>query len=421
MHCDTINIKNGINLHIIDTDKFKTNLISVFLTKKLTRENVTKEALIPAVLRLGTNKIKTQKELSKKLEEMYGADFNCGIEKRGDNHVLKFYIEAMEDEFALEKENILEQSINFLLDVVFDPLIDGGSFNKDYVNGEKDNLKKIIEAKIDNKRNYAYLRCIEEMYKNENYGIYEYGYIEDLNDINEKNLYEYYKKFLNECKIDIFISGRIQKYNIPEMIESNSNILKLEERQPDYIQNSIQNAKKRDAKRIEESMDVTQGKLTIGMKIENSKNEEAVLNVYNGILGGDANSKLFQNVREKASLAYTAGSAYLKAKNNIFIRCGIEIKNYEETVEIIIKQLEDMKNGNFSEKDISNSKELILASLNSIPDEQANEISYYLSQELYDNKISIEEFENRIRAVSKAQIIDVAKRVYVDTIYFLKN
>lgn len=420
MNCNTTKIKNDVNLHVIDTDRFKTNLISVFLTKKLTREDATKEALIPAVLRLGTSKIKTQKELSRKLEEMYGANFNCGIEKRGDNHVLKFYIEAMSDEFALEKEKILEESITFLFNVVFNPLVENNAFNKEYVNGEKENLKKIIEAKIDNKRNYSYIRCIEEMYKNKNYGIYEYGYTEDLDKINEKNLYEYYKNFLNECKIDIIISGNIENYDIKSLIENNENIKKLNDREAKYIHNSIENVNKHNIKEVEESINITQGNLVMGLGIENSEKEEAILNVYNGILGGDANSKLFQNVREKASLAYTAGSGYLKAKNNIFIRCGIEIKNYKKTVDIIKQQLEEMKNGNFTEKDISNAKELIISSLSSIADEQANEISYCLSQELNDNKISIEEFTEKIKSVNKEQIIEIAQRVYIDTIYFLK-
>ena len=39
-----------------------------------------------------------------------------------------------------------------------------------------------------------------------------------------------------------------------------------------------------------------------------------IASLYNAILGGGANSKLFQNVREKESLAYTAGSSYVRTK-----------------------------------------------------------------------------------------------------------
>ncbi len=414
--------KKGIKLHFLNTDKFKTNIISIFLTTKLTRENVTKNALIPAVLRLGTNEIKTQKELNKKLDTMYGANFNCGIEKRGDNQVLKFYIESINDEFALEKENILEKSINLLLGVVFNPLVCGNSFNEEYVNGEKKNLKKIIEGKIDDKSSYAYIRCIEEMYKGKSYGLYQYGYIEDLDGIDARNLYEYYNLLLQQCKIDIFISGKLEnEENIKNIIEQNEQIKSLNERNPDFINDSKDIVENTEEKRISESMNITQGKLVIGMNIKDSNQEEAILSVYNAILGGGANSKLFQNVREKASLAYTASSLYLKNKNNIIIRCGIEIGNYEKAIEIIKQQLEDIKKGKFTDEDIINAKELMVASLNSIKDEQASQISYLMSQELLAKKIELTEYIKQIKSVTREQIINVANKVMINTIYFLKD
>lgn len=420
MNYSQIKINEGVKLHLINTNKFKTNIVSVFLTKKLTRENITKEALIPAVLRLGTANVKTQEELNKKLENMYGADFNCGIEKRGDNHVLKFYIEAIEDEYALNGETIQKEAINLLLDIVFNPLIENSGFKKEYVDGEKENLKRIIESKIDNKSNYAYVRCIEEMYKNEPFGLYEYGYIEDLKNINENNLYEYYEEFLNNCKIDIFVSGNINEKEIEDTIKSDKNINKLLPRNPEFILDSKQDVNNIKEQTAEEKMDVSQGKIVIGMSIKNDI-DDAVLNVYNAILGGGANSKLFQNVREKASLAYTAGSRYIKSKNNIFIRCGIEIKNYEKAIEIIKEQLEDMKKGKFSEDDIKNAKELLIASFISIQDEQPREISYYMSQQLSKDISDIETACKKIESVNKQQIIEAAENIMINTIFFLRN
>ena len=409
-------IKEGITLHTISTNKFKTNIVSVFLSKKIERNGVTEEALIPAVLRLGTQTIKTQKELNKKLEEMYGANFNCGIEKRGDNHVLKFYIEAINDDYCLNNESILQETINLLMDIVFNPLTENNTFNKNYVEGEKKNLKRIIESRIDNKRSYAYTRCVEEMYKDQDYGLYEYGYIEDLDNINEKNLYEYYKRFLNECKIDIFISGNFEN-SIEDVIKNNEQIKELKARTPEYIKNSNNSTSKDNANEVIEKMDVAQGNIVIGMDIA-SENKEAI-NVYNAILGGGANSKLFQNVREKASLAYTAGSRYLRTKNAIFIRCGIEISNYEKAIGLIKEQLDDIKNGNFNEEDIGNAKELLIASLNSIEDEQASEISYAMSQELSGEEEKIEDTIQKIKNVDKEAILEVAKAIKINTVYFL--
>ena len=141
-----VQLKEGVTIHFINTEKFKTNVAAIFLTIKLSRDNITKEALIPAVLRRGTNDIETQQELNQKLEEMYGANFNCGIEKRGDNHILKFYIESINDDLTLEGENILKQSIEFIFNIILNPLVENESFNHEYVEGEKQTLKNIIRS-----------------------------------------------------------------------------------------------------------------------------------------------------------------------------------------------------------------------------------------------------------------------------------
>ena len=169
-------------------------------------------------------------------------------------------------------------------------------------------------------------------------------------------------------------------------------------------------------------MAVAQGKLVIGLdlKIENDKGKYAA-QVYNTILGGSASSKLFQNVREKASLAYTVSSNYMKLKSNIFIRAGIEIDNYEKALEIIKKQLEDMKNGDFSDEDIALAKRTIIATINNIQEEQDIELSYYYGQELSDRTMTIEEYKDNIEQISREDINTVANSLNINTIYFLRN
>ena len=206
-------LKKGIKLHTINTDKFKTNLIAIFMTTKLTRENVTKNAVISALLRRGSKTMPSQEEISKQMEEMYGASFDCGLDKTGDNQVLKFYLESVNDNFLPQKgEGMLKTSLEKLLDIVLNPYIENDGFKTEYVEQEKNNIKQRIEGKIDNKARYALDCCIEEMYQNEPFGLYRFGYIEDLEKMNGKNLYEYYKELIASCKIDIFISGNIEHY-----------------------------------------------------------------------------------------------------------------------------------------------------------------------------------------------------------------
>lgn len=417
-------IKNGISLHCIETPIFKTNLVSVFITSKLNRDNITKDALIPAVLRRGTKKLKTQEEISKLLENMYGASFDCGIEKSGDNHVLKFYLESLNDSYIKKSENLMKNSISTLLEIVFNPYLEDGKFKNDYVESEKNNLKQIIEAKIDNKDAYAYTRAVEEMFKDMPYSLYKYGYIEDLESINSENLYKHYENLLKRSKIDIFISGNVQNDEIINIIKENENILNLQDRTPDFYVNNETSEKnvKKDEEYFEEKMNIAQGKLVIGLNIlTNEKESRFPALLYNTILGDSANSKLFQNVREKAHLAYTARSGYVRTKQCIFIRAGIEIENYEKALEIIKEQIDDMKNGKFNNEDIENAKKYLISSIDSIEEEQDTEITYYFGQELSNEFYTPEEYKQKIKSISKEDIEEIANKIQINTIFFLRN
>ena len=402
---NTINIelKKGINLHIIKTNKFKTNLLAIFLSTPLQKEKVTFNGLIPAVLRRGSKTMPSQEEISISLEEMYGASFDCGIDKIGDDQVLKFYLETINN--------------------VFNPLVDNNEFNKEYVESEKNNLKQIIEGRKDSKATYAYERCVEEMYKDKPYSLYKHGNLSDLEKIDAKNLYEQYLDLINNCKIDIFISGNIEK-DVEEKVINNENIQKLNQREPIYVINNKENRVKeaKQEQEVSESMDVNQGKLIIGLDIleENDIDKYTAL-VYNAILGGIPTSKMFQNVREKNSLAYTASSTFIRQKANVFIKCGIDIPNYEKALKIIKEQIEDMKNGKFTDKNIEEAKINIISTINFIPEEQDTELMYYFSQELSGYEMGYEEYIEKINSISKEDIIDLANRIQVNTIYFLTN
>lgn len=411
-------LKEGITFHNINTEKFKTNLCAVFLTFPLEYQNATKDTLIALMLKRGSKNLKTREEITSKLAELYGAELDSGIEKSGDNHVLKFYLESLNEDYLPKNEDLLKQSISVLLDIVFNPNINNNEFNKEYLEQEKNNLEQIINSKIDNKAMYALNRTIEEMYKGKPYGIYKYGYVEQLKEITASNLYEYYKKLIDTCKIDIFVSGN--NINV-EDLKDNPIIKELKERKSNYVRQGLGSNENKE-KVVEEKMDISQGKLVIGMDLNlKEDNLRFGAQVYNTILGGSASSKLFKNVREKASLAYTVSSNYMKLKSNIFIRAGIEIENYDKTVEIIKEQLKDMEESNFSEEDINQAKRTILSSINNIEEEQDIELSYYYGQELSDKMMTIEEYKNNIEKVTREEINSVAKSLSINTIYFLRN
>ena len=423
MSKNTFEIKEGVKAHFIKTDLFKTNLICLMLTVPMKKEDVTKNTLIPFLLKRGTTNLIDQYQISKKLEGMYGAVYDCGIDKVGDNQLIKFYIESVNDNFLPEKCDILKQSLDTIFEIVFNPLMENGKFKEEFLDVEKNNLKKVIESKIDNKDKYAYDNCISAMYNNSGFGIYKYGYIEDLEKITLEDISNHYKKLIDTAKIDIYISGDINEESTKKILEENENIIRLNSRKENLkISDNSDRKQVQEVNIVEEKMNINQGKLVIGLDVfSNQENIHNIGLVYNAILGDGANSMMFQNVREKESLAYSARSNFIKQKQNIFIRCGIEIENYEKAVEVIKEQLKNIEDGNFSDKDIENAKKYLISSIQSIETEPDTQIVYYIGQELSKTDYTTEEYIEKINKVTKQEIIDFAKTVKLNTIYFLRN
>lgn len=394
----------------IETKKFKTNVYALYLTIPLTKENVTYNALIPTVLKRGCEKYNNQLEISKKLEEMYDATFGIGITKVGNNEVLKFYLESLNNNYLPNNEDLSKTSIEMLLNIVMNPYLVNGKFDDDYVKQEKENLKKVIESRKDNKDTYATNRLLEEMFKEEPYGLYKFGNIDEIDNITSEKLYEKYKELIKNSEKYLYIVGDVKNLNI-ESYNIDEKEITISKEFPVKI------SKKENI--VKEQMDVAQGKLVIGLNTPNNKQE--VIALYNTILGKGANSKLFLNVREKEGLAYSAGSTYLKRNNAIIISTGIEVSKYNKAVEVIKKQLKDMENGNITEKEMKDAKQFINAGLNLINESSENMIEYRFDKDLYNEEIDIEKYRKEIEEIKKEDIVKVAKQIKIDTIYFLGN
>ena len=394
----------------IETKKFKTNVYALYLTIPLTKENVTYNALIPTVLKRGCEKYNNQLEISKKLEEMYDATFGIGITKVGNNEVLKFYLESLNNNYLPNNEDLSKTSIEMLLNIVMKPYLVNGKFDDEYVEQEKENLKKVIESRKDNKDTYATNRLLEEMFKEEPYGLYKFGNIDEVDNITSEKLYEKYKELIKNSEKYLYIVGdvknlNIESYNIDEKEITISKEFPVKISEKENI--------------VKEQMDVTQGKLVIGLNTPNNKQE--VIALYNTILGKGANSKLFLNVREKEGLAYSAGSTYLKRNNAIIISTGIEVSKYNKAVEVIKNQLKDMEDGNITEKEMKDAKQFINAGLNLINESSENMIEYRFDKDLYNEEMDIEKYRKKIEEIKKEDIVKVAKQIKIDTIYFLGN
>ena len=412
----TINLGKGINLTLIPEEKFKSNLVSIYIQRILDRDEVTMNALLPSIIKSGSEKYPSAREMSYHQDDLYGVSIGADSSKRGESQVITFKIISTDEEYLDEK--IFKKVVKYLDEVVNHPLVIDGGFKEEYVAIEKENLKNRIESIINDKGRYAVERAREEMFKNEKYGISDLGYLEDIDKITAKGLYEHYVNIMKTSPIDIVVEGNFDEDEIVEIISNGfdfhrENIIEIP--RADFIK------KVDEIKVIKEEMDITQGKLVMGYRCNvDYKDEFKYYSLFVGsnVLGGGPHSKLFVNVREKESLCYYIYSSLEKYKTSMFISSGIESENYDKTVELIGEQLKSLKEGKISDEELLNSKSAIISSLKTIKDSLGGSSDFYFSQSMGGTNTTVEKIIEMIEKVTVSDIVEAFKNIELDTIYF---
>ncbi len=420
MNINSIKITEGVNLRLLQTEKFKTNRISFYIHLPLARESVTFAALLPRILKRGTEKYPSLGELSKRAEELYGASVSTGIVKKGDTQSIKFTIQFVSDRFLNEK--ITADAVDLISQLVLFPKLKEDAFDSLWVNQEKENLKNFIEGLINDKKQYANVKCNEIMFEGDPYGIFEYGYVEDIKNIDEKNLYEFYKNILKGSVIDIFASGSFDD----ELLEAEMKrkFGNLPPRDASYTKTRLAAVEENICvKNVVEPMPTSQSKLCIGFNCGISPVSEEYYNMmmFSCIFGGSPFSKLFNNVREKLSLAYYVFSAADRQKGYVKISAGIEADKFDSAYDEIMLQLEKMKTGDFSDEEIISAKKYLATSLGSAKDSLGALENFYMGQIMLENDETIDELIEKIGRVDRDGIVKAAQCVQEDTVYFLKG
>ncbi len=420
MKINSFKLTDGVNLRLVSTEKFKTNRISLYIHLPLARETATFAALLPRILKRGTENYPSLGELSKRAEELYGASVASGVGKKGDTQSIKFTITFASDSFL--SESIIKDIIELLGQLVLCPKLTDGVFDAAWVKQEKENLKNFIEGLINDKKEYAQVKCNEIMFEGDPYGIFEYGYVDDLENIDEKNLYEFYQNVLKNYVVDIFAIGSFDEENLK--CEMQKVFGGLEPRSEEYTKTRLAAAEDNiTVKNVAEPMPTSQSKLCIGFNcgIDPTSEDYYNLMMFSCIFGGSPFSKLFNNVREKLSLAYYVFSAADRQKGYVKISAGIEADKFDAAYDEIMLQLGKMKSGDFTDDEILSAKKYLATSLGSAKDSLAAIENFYMGQSMLKNDETIDGLIEKLQKVDREGIVKAANTVQEDTIYFLKG
>ncbi|PEL16527.1 EF-P 5-aminopentanol modification-associated protein YfmF [Bacillus wiedmannii] len=408
----------GLRVHIIPTDKYKTNTFVFRFKAPLNEETVTKRALLPYVLQSATEKLPSVIRLRQYLEELYGSSLAVDVSKKGEDHIISIYVDIANEVYLHDAPPLFEKALSMLSDIVLHPATEGNGFLPSIVESEKRALLQRIEATYDDKMRYANERLIEEMCKVEPYRLSAHGKKEIVSSITNESLYQYYQKVLAEDEMDLYIIGDISE-NAVDLVSKYFSI----SARPARERNVLLHKRNNEEKEVVEKQELKQSKLHIGYRtfITYKDEDYFALQLFNGLFGGFSHSKLFVNVREKNSLAYYAASRFESHKGLLFVMSGIEAKNYEKAVEIIKEQMLAMQNGDFSEEEMHQTKSVIQNQILEAIDTPRGFVEMLYHGIISDRTRPVEEWLTGIESVTKEEIVKVAKNIELDTIYFLQG
>ena len=412
-----IQLGSGIYLTYLPARKFKTSLLSAQFVTPLRQETAAAYAVLPAILRRGTVRDPDLGALAARLDRLYGASVDYTVRKQGENQCVGFVASFIDDSFLPDGEQLLEPVAELVGELLCDPVTERGRFVSSYFDSERTNLVDAIRSQMNDKREYAYARLLQEMCSGEAYGLSRLGDEESAQRLQMPKLHALYGELLSTARLELIYSGSADLERVERALSA-----ALAPLPRDGIRDIAMAAPHRaraEVKQVEEAMDVTQGKLSMGFAC--GSDDYAAMLMGNTLFGGSSNSRLFLNVREKLSLCYYASSAYHRQKRLITVSSGIEFQNYQKAYDEIMAQLAAVQAGRLEDWELEGARSTLLNAYASMGDSQGKLENFYLGQAATGQEDTPELLAEQVRHVTAERIFDAMQTVSLDTVYFLKG
>ena len=405
------------NLHIIKTNLYKTITVKIFFREEALKENITKRNFLSRMMMLGSNDYKTKVELTKAEQDLYAVNISSTNRRIGNYLDTGISLKVLHDKYT--EEGNFEKSLDLLDSLIFNPKVTNNAFDEVDFNTVYEEYKADLSSLVENKMTYALIKGLEAT---DNKSVISYrgiGYLEDLEKITKENLYDYYKNVISHNFVDIFVLGDVDEEKITNIIREKFKINTFKKKP---IKALVEPLKVSRIKTVKEKVEAEQDNLIITLSLNNLTDYERnyPLSLYNAILGGGSESLLFGEVREKNSLAYYVSSTPNKLDNLIIIRGGITKDKSMDAVNIIKKILKDLESGKIDDDRVEKAKEYYTSAIDDIIESPFQIIESYYMMELLGVD-DIETKRKKMLKVTKDEIIALAKKVKINTIYILEG
>ena len=407
-------IADGVYFSSITDKRYKKNLISVAFSTQLSEDTATENVIVPVLLTKCNSKLPTYKAFNNKMSRLYASGIGGTAGRQYDLQTISFGAYYLDDIYALSGEKMTGIMTDILIDCLTSPVTENGVFSEKFVELEKKTVIDNIETAINDKRSYAIERAMKTICKGEPASVCSYGTVEKAKLITPDSAYKAYRRMLETMPCEIICTGCSDFDGVAERFAA-----AFEKAGRHDIENTTiaLSPVKTQTEEVTERLTVNQSKLVLGFK--SHSDDDAALVLLQKIFGGTTSSKLFRNVREKMSLCYYCSAARNDLKGIMLVNSGVENENIEKTKEAVIDQLEEIKNGNFTNEDINFAEMAIKNDFKSVADSAGNVSNWYFDCIRKNDIVTPEEKLGRYLGVSKERIIAAAKSMVLDSVYVL--
>lgn len=407
-------IADGVYFSSITDKRYKKNLISVAFSTQLSEDTATENVIVPVLLTKCNSKLPTYKAFNNKMSRLYASGIGGTAGRQYDLQTISFGAYYLDDIYALSGEKMTGIMTDILIDCLTSPVTENGVFSEKFVELEKKTVIDNIETAINDKQSYAIERAMKTICKGEPASVCSYGTVEKAKLITPDSAYKAYRRMLETMPCEIICTGCSDFDGVAEKFAA-----AFEKAGRHDIENTTiaLSPVKTQTEEVTERLTVNQSKLVLGFK--SHSDDDAALVLLQKIFGGTTSSKLFRNVREKMSLCYYCSAARNDLKGIMLVNSGVENENIEKTKEAVIDQLEEIKNGNFTNEDINFAEMAIKNDFKSVADSAGNVSNWYFDCIRKNDIVTPEEKLGRYLGVSKERIIAAAKSMVLDSVYVL--
>jgi predicted Zn-dependent peptidase len=413
-------LDSKIKLFVQPTGRFKNVVLRLFVQTHL-GDDPSATAVLPHVMMRGTRKRPTMGKITEHLDGMYGARADADAAKIGENHVLSFRVDCVADRHLPGRSGNVKRGMEFLAELATDPAGNGKGLRPDYVEQEVRNQSRALEDLMSDRAEWAAVRCVEAMCKGEAYATNEMGTLEGLAKVTAASLTARHRRLLETAPIELYVAGRVEADEIAEQADR---IFRIRNRSTVIeVPKTVSSVPVGEPRHVVEKMDVEQGKLVMGLRTQVTYKdpESTALSFFNGVFGGFAHSRLFVNVREREGLAYSAGSSLEKTKGLMMVHAGIDLSKFDKCFAVILAELESIRAGKVTDSEMEATRRAMKERMRSLLDSPARAIGGLYERRLSGAVKTVEESLAELSAVTKEDVVAVARKVKLDTVYFLTS